>query len=265
MTLHRSTVMRPVAVLGLVLVLVLAACGGASATPTPTPSPTPTATPTPEPTPEPTPVPTPTQATGGSGLSGAAAALENLTSYRFAISITGDVGVPGVPTDTGLDMAGTVVLKPERAVQFSIAGLTGETAITYILVADGAYVDFGTGTYIQVPADEASAETLFETFQPQNLFGQDLGGTVDPSFLAAEEQKNGVTTLHYHVDANSPGGAAFGADTVVDIWVAKDGGYIVSAVVAGSRTTAGTAVPYSVSMDFSGFDDPANVVEAPTP
>lgn len=265
MTLPRSTVVRPMAALGLVLSLVLAACGGASATPTPTPAPTPTATPTPEPTPEPTPAPTPTQATGGAGLSGAAAALENLTSYRFAISISGDIGVAGVPTDTGLDMEGTVVLKPDRAVQFSIGGLTGETVITYILVADGAYVDFGTGTYIQVPADEAGAASLFETFQPQNLFGQDFGGAVDPSFLAAEEEKNGVTTLHYHVDANSPGGAAFGADTVVDIWVAKDGGYIVSAVVAGSRTTAGTAVPFAISMDFSHFDDPANVVEAPTP
>jgi len=210
MTLPRATVVRPMAALGLVLSLVLAACGGASATPTPTltptPAPTPTATPTPEPTPEPTPAPTSTQGTGGTGLSGAAAALENLTSYRFAISISGDIGVAGIPTDTGLAMEGTVVLKPERAVQFSITGMTGETAITYILVADGAYVDFGTGTFIQVPADEANAESLFETFQPQNLFGQDFGALIDSSVATSEEEKNGVASTHYHADKDSPGG-----------------------------------------------------------
>ncbi|KRT62531.1 MAG: hypothetical protein XU10_C0025G0004 [Chloroflexi bacterium CSP1-4] len=271
MTLPRATVVRPMAALGLVLSLVLAACGGASATPTPTPTPTPaptpTATPTPEPTPEPTPAPTSTQGTGGTGLSGAAAALENLTSYRFAISISGDIGVAGIPTDTGLAMEGTVVLKPERAVQFSITGMTGETAITYILVADGAYVDFGTGTFIQVPADEANAESLFETFQPQNLFGQDFGALIDSSVATSEEEKNGVASTHYHADKDSPGGAAlvatYGQDAVFDAWIAKEGGYLVSVHLVGGRLKAGVAVPFEIGFDISHLDDPANVVEAP--
>ena len=269
MTLPRATVVRPMAALGLVLSLVLAACGGASATPTPTPAPTPTATPTPEPTPEPTPAPTPTQATGGTGLSGAAAALENLTSYRFAISISGDVGVAGLPADTALTMDGTVVLKPDRAIEFSIMGMTGETAITYILVADGAYVDFGSGTFIQVPADEANAQTLFESFQPQNLFGQDFGALVDSSMITGTEEKNGVATTHYRADKDSPGGAAlvalYGQDALFDAWIATEGGYLVSVHVVGAPLKAGVAVPFEIGFDLSHIDDPANVVEAPTP
>jgi hypothetical protein len=267
MTLPRATVVRRVAALGLVLSLVLAACGGASATPTPTPAPTPTATPTPEPTPEPTPTPTPTQATGGTGLSGAAAALENLTSYRFAISISGDVGVPGMPADTALTMDGTVVLKPDRAVQFTITGLSGDTAITYILVGSVAWVDLGSGTYIQVPADEANVEQLFETFQPQNLFGADYSSLFGSVLTVGDEEKNGILATHYHLDKDSPGSAAlvaqFGADGVFDAWIAKEGGYLVGIHVKGTQQKAGKAVPFEVSFEISHIDDPANVVEPP--
>jgi hypothetical protein len=269
MTLPRSTLVRPLAALSLVLSLVLAACGGASATPTPTPVPTPTATPTPTPTAEPTPSPTPTQATGGTGLLAAAAALENVTSYRFAISMSGDVGVPGLPADTALTMDGTVVLKPDRAIEFSITGMTGETTLTYILVADGAYVDFGLGTFIRVPADEANtAESLFESFQPQNFFGQDLGALVDLAIATGEEEKNGVASTHYHADKDSPGGAAlvalYGQDGLFDAWIATEGGYLVSVHVVGARLKAGVAVPFEIAFDISHIDDPANVVEAPT-
>ena len=267
MTPPRSAAVRPFAVLSLILVLVLGACGGAASSPTPaqTPEPTATATPSPEPTEAPTATPSPLAS--GEDISGAAAALANLTSYRFAISISGDIGVQGMPAGAALKMDGTVVLKPDKAVQFSITGLSGDTAITYILIGSKAWVDLGSGTYIQVPADTANAEQLFETFQPQNLFGADYSSLFGSVATVGDEEKNGILATHYHLDKDSPGGAAlvaqFGADGVFDAWIAKDGGYLVGVHVKGTQQKAGKAVPFEVSFEISHIDDPANVVVEP--
>lgn len=260
MPLRRSGAARPVAILGLLLTVVLAACGGAAtATSTQIAQPTAETTATPALPAE----PTPPASTGAGDLTAAATALENLGSYQFAIGISGDLGVPGMTPGAIMTMSGTVVLKPDRALQFSISGLTGSTAITYIVIGEDAWMDFGAGTYIQVPADQANAESLFETFQPETLLGSTFGSDLGGVLLAGEEEKNGVTALHYRRDANSPGGAVYGPDGAADIWVAKDGGFLVSAVIKGSQLKAGVAVPFDVSMDFSHFDDPANTIEPP--
>lgn len=256
---------RAMAALGIVLSLTLAGCGSSTASPTPNPE----ATRTPQPTAvEPTPEPTPgsSGATGGTGpdINGAATALANLTSYRFAIAING-FGIAGLSPDATFSMDGTVVLKPDPALTFKMVGLTGDTAITYVVIGTDSWMDLGSGTYIRVPSDQANAEQLFAAFQPEKLFGTSLTGLTGGWLSVGQEEKNGVATTHYHVDKDSPGGASlvasWGDSGVIDSWVANDGGYLVSVRFSGIQ--AGETTPFEIGFDISGIDDPANIIEPP--
>ncbi|MFI5254523.1 MAG: hypothetical protein ACHQ15_03615 [Candidatus Limnocylindrales bacterium] len=243
------------AVAAIVLGLGLSACGPAG------PTPSPTATGTAEPSLE---EPTPTTAGSGPDFSSASAALSNLTSYRFAISSKG-FGVAGLAPDVAFTMQGTVVNKPDAALSFKMVGLSGATAISYIVIGDNSWEDLGSGTYIQTPADQADPQSLFDAFQPEALLGDSLdsfaGGWVD---LGAE-QKGGILTTHYHLDKDSPAGpalvAAYGATGILDAWLAKDGGYLVSLGFSGVQS--GETTPFENRFDIAGIDDPANVVKPP--
>jgi hypothetical protein len=238
----------------------LAGCGS-SASPTATPEATKTEAPTA--TPEPT---AGLSGTPGTDIRSATSALAGLGSYRFAILIKG-FGTAATAGDAAMSMDGTVVLKPAQALQFRIVGLTGSTAITYIVIGKDSWMDLGSGIYIQVPADQVDAEQLFESFQPANLFGSAMSGLSSSGWQPeGDEQKNGVTATHYHVDKTSPGGASlvasWGETGVFDAWIAKDGGYLVSLRVAGDMQS-GKAAPFEIGFDISGIDDPANVITAP--
>jgi len=80
-----------------------------------------------------------------------------------------------------------------------------------------------------------------------------------------QEEKNGVAATHYHVTgADSPGVAeGLGQDGVMDLWVADDGGYIVSMVVDGTIDVNGTQTPMSWTMDISRINDESIEIEAP--
>ena len=80
-----------------------------------------------------------------------------------------------------------------------------------------------------------------------------------------QEEKNGVATTHYHVTgADSPGVAeGLGPDGVMDLWVADDGGYVVSMVVDGVIDVNGTDTPMSWAMDISRINDETIAIEAP--
>jgi hypothetical protein len=260
----RLTGVRAVAALGLVLSLALAGCSS-----TASPTPNPDATRTPEPTAvEPTAEPTPeaSGATGGTGpdINGASSALANLSSYRFAISIKG-FGIAGLTADSVFSMEGTKVLKPDKALKFNMVGLSGDTAITYIVIGTDSWMDLGSGIFIRVPSDTANAEQLFDSFQADQFFGSNLASLAGGWVAVGQEDKNGVATTHFHVDKDSPGGtslaAAWGDTAVIDTWVANDGGYLVSVKFSGVQP--GQTVPFEIGLDISGIDDPANVISPP--
>ncbi len=60
--------------------------------------------------------------------------------------------------------------------------------------------------------------------------------------------------------------SAFGLDEgawAVDAWVAKEGGYLVSAVVKATGKSSGADASFSMSIDLSDLDSPNNKVTAP--
>lgn len=73
------------------------------------------------------------------------------------------------------------------------------------------------------------------------------------------EQKNGISSKHYHIDLSTLVGGFSGvpAGASIDIWIA-DEGYLVAWESKGSGTGADT------SIQVTGVDDPANKVERPS-
>ena len=266
--------------------LLLAACGGSGATTaanaTPAHSATAASTATTASTPAATPAPTAaaaSQSAGGAGLqyTGAASALGNLTSYRFKIKVTGTgMGPAAASGETGtMTMDGIVVLKPQKALSISMTGIgggeTGGVPMKYTIIGDRAWMEIG-GTAMALPAGQTgSIEKTFDSLSPQTLFGTAYDPYLGGLKRIGDEEKNGVATIHLQADsatleqlATKYGSTAGDVGNWnMDLWVAKDGGYMVSALTSGSYDMNGTRTDMLVSIDISGIDDPSNEVVAP--
>ena len=248
---------------GLVLLSVAAAfalsgCGNGS----PTAAPSATATGTPVAAPTATPVPTTNSATA---LTGAAAALANLTSYQFKMLQAGTDSVnqlsdltSGASTaspDGAVSFTGTILTKPDKAADVTTSGLH------VIFVGGSDYMDVGnTGAFGKVPADTSS---ISDPFTPAQMFAKiRLTGYV----LDSSESKDGVDCAHYKAGASALAelgsvSGIKGATWTADIWLASDGGYPVS--VAIIATAKDGSVPYETTFDLSKINDSANKVVAP--
>jgi hypothetical protein len=254
------------------LAVAVAACGG-------TPAPTPTATPTVAPattaattpaatTPAATtPAASPTEGptSGSAPIGGAVAALSDVDSYRFAVELTGADALTGGSMPSGdISMRGTVVVRPERALDFTLS--TAGLEAHYVLVGGDAWLGLGTGALAKVPGGAENAEATFDSLKPERLLGgytSDLTGLT----LVGSETRNGVAVDHYEADAATAAAIASrvgGEGFTVDAWLAQDGDYLVAFDMQGTVTTSGSAQPFGMKVDISGIDDPANRIERPS-
>ena len=247
--------------------LAVAACGGTAATVAPATAATPTAAPeTTAPTVAPTveapsaaPA-TPSPVGEGPDLEGAAAALENIKKYQMRMRVS---GIGGIAADSEITMTNLVDSDAE-AYQLEMAGFQGipgaEDGITVVVIGSDAWVDAGTGSFIKQPGGAGTYDQMRTALAPATLLAQIptaglgiLGGT--------DEEKNGVAATKYHAEAaTTPGlSASIGEDGVMDIWVAKDGGYLVSMTMTG--TMSGN--PIAMSIDLSRINDESIEIVAP--
>ena len=263
----------------------------------------PTAEPTPESTePEETEEPTeeqPVESTGevtspptapptaaGSGTTGvsgacelnapgeAGARLRDLDSYRATIRIAGLTGIPGASELEGeVSVEMVAVRLPEPAMKLTISGVGGgETAsaeLTYIVVGDRAWMEIG-GTAVEMPGDSAQGPLdLIGLISPETLYNTSIGDWTSGLERVGEESKNGVAAIHCRANretAAAMGQALDGAATAewsMDVWVARDGAYLVGAVQKGEIGTGSTTRSHLVQIDVTGVNDPANKVETP--
>lgn len=274
----RSASFPATLVLLLACTLLAAACGGSSTTPTPgshgaaastgagaVPAASPAAAATAAPV-------------AASQLAGAAAALDNLTSYRFSVKVRGTgAAMPSASGQGGtFGMDGTVVLKPQRALSVSMSGMgdgaASGLAVGYTIIGDSAWMQLG-GTAMPLPAGQgATIQQTIDAFSPQRVFGQSFDQYLSGMHQVGQEQKNGVATIHLQADAQSldalaravGGGTGVPGTWKMDLWVARDGGYMVSAVTSGSYEVNGAPATMLVQIDISGINDPANRVVAPS-
>ena len=101
---------------------------------------------------------------------------------------------------------------------------------------------------------------------PATLLGSIPTGSLQNLPAVGQEEKNGVATTHYHVTgADSPQVAlGLGPDSVVDVWIADDGGYIVSMAMEGIVPVNGVDTPVTMSIDISRINDESIAIEEPS-
>jgi hypothetical protein len=257
----------------LVAVLTLAACGGSS---TPAASSEPGATPAtgataaPEATSggEATQAPAASPAEGGIDIGGAAASLENLDNYSFKIEMKAEGGSEFmmVPAGGSLVMEGDVILKPAEAVDVTMTTSDGTTAsvIGYRIIGDTAYINLGGDSWMSAPADDAASAV--DSFKPEQMLGS--YSSLEGLSKVGEEDKNGIPSEHY-TSTSDPGiGSMFGlpgATWTTDVWIAKDGGFVVSAAMtATGKNESGEQGTFVMTVDVTGANDPNLVIEPPT-
>jgi hypothetical protein len=205
------------------------------------------------------------QGTDGGNISGAAAALENITSYKFSMTLAGGqfatltTLLGGTGTSGAVTLSGTIVVKPEKAADITIAPW-------HIIEVGGVdYTDLsGTGSYVSSPASDTS---MAKSLSPAEMFSGALGVFSAGDFnKVGTEQKNDVSADHYVATEAALAklgqrGVAPGATWTAEIWIAKDGGYPGSMKIIA--TMPDQSIGYEMLFDLTNVNDPANKVTAP--
>ncbi|MBI3750607.1 MAG: hypothetical protein HY263_02975 [Chloroflexi bacterium] len=211
--------------------------------------------------------------TAGSAFSTAANALNALDSYRFNVRITsssnGTFGSEGTTAFTG-----TVVHKPDEEQQFDevVTDATGTVTseLHFVIIGANAWTkETASGAYTAVPAAAVTPMTAaFAAFRPEQLFGTAFGTLGSDYHLVGTETKNGVNCQHFSGDESI--GTFFSALSGTsgswqsDVWLAADGGYLVSSNVSAAAATATSAGSFSISVDITNVNDPANKLTPPS-
>jgi hypothetical protein len=190
--------------------------------------------------------------TGPLDLPGSAANLEQLDAYKVVVTFEGGEQ-PG---------SGTLITVRKPVLARSFDGDFGGTPTKVIIIGNDVWMDSGTGVWSKNAIPAVAAAALFGAFDPvATMLG--IGAWADAGALqqVGTEEKNGVQTVHYHLDGSTvPAGASFPPDMVVDVWVAQEGGYVVSVRAAGLPADGG---PTAITMDISNINDPALTITPP--
>jgi hypothetical protein len=211
--------------------------------------------------------------TAGSAFGTASNALDTLDSYKFDVEITSSsnstFGSEGTTSFTG-----TVVHKPDEEQQLDEVVKDANGNVTselhFLVIGSNAWTkDTASGTYTAVPAAEVTAMTAaFSAFRPEQLFGTAFGTLGSDYSLVGTETKNGVNAQHFH--GNQDIGTFFSAlagttgSWQSDVWLAADGGYLVSSNVAVAAATATQAGSFSIDVEITNINDPANQLTPPS-
>ena len=198
-------------------------------------------------------------------LAGAAAAMTNMTSFNFTMTVAGDslsdtlATLPGAANSGNgpFSLHGTFVLKPAEAADVTVTG-----ALHIISIGGSDYQDPGiTGVFTKTDAtglvDTLSPIAVYSALNPSPGGFTDLG----------TEQKNGVAADHFQAGKSALAELASiaGVDNATwtaDVWIADNGGYPVSVAVVAKA--ADNSIPYEIIFDITKVDDPGNTVTAPT-
>jgi len=254
--------------------MIVAAC---SSTPASTGTAAPGAGATPPPTEAPSATPTIGDTTGSPEATGAsetaefgtaADLLDQLDSYKFSVDIQTTASQGGASSTT---MSGTVVNSPDKAYTLDITTTDAGTTSTTNIVSIGDRFWLGTdgGPLEEQPAALASQFiATYAQFRPEKLFGAYFGSIGSFFTSAGDETHNGVPSTHFK--GNDSINAVFSALSGVaasyqaEVWLAKDGGYLVGSKVTTSGATASASGSYSSDVEITNVNDPANEIKPPS-
>lgn len=254
---------RGLLILTAVAAIALAGCGGSTKTVVPS-GPTGGSPMTTPDTTQPSPVDQPTDS--ASSLDGGAAALSNLTSFKFKMTVVGGdlsdntlSSLPNAPTDGVFKVSGTYILVPDTAADITVAGCLHE-----ISVGGSDYQDPGAqGSFTQsdTPSplvDQLSPSAVYSAFDFTTGFALVASGSTDPA--GTDHYQAGDAAL---VEFASVSGVQ-DASWTADVWVARDGGYPVRISIVATTSATNKTVVYERSFDLTDVNAATNKVTAPT-
>jgi hypothetical protein len=204
------------------------------------------------------------------------AALSDLTSYKLKLVLASSGTTGGLGAFGNISMSGTVVLKPVKAADVTLdlggpaaspgASAAAATGMRIVEVNGKTWVDIGSGTL--TPSTDTSSTSMVDSFSPDKLMGSTSSYISDMKSVG-DETKNGMATTHYQADektlaAAAAGLAFFGLPNPKwswDVWIAKDGGYVVSYSMNGTGDGGATM---TMSLDITDVNSPSNVVATPS-
>jgi hypothetical protein len=253
-------------------VLVVAACAGSVSTTAPSEAPTVSEAPA-SVAPAASEAP-PSEAAASPGAVGpdvnaAAAALDDIDKYAIDLKVSGLMQTASEASE--ITMSGTVD-REAGAYQFDMTGvagleeLGGGSGVSFVVIGPDAWISTGDGNYIKAPGGAAMFGSLEQSLAPGTLLGSVPTESLQNLPAVGQEEKNGVATTHYHVTGadSSQVALGLGPDSVVDVWIADDGGYIVSMAMEGTVPVNGTDTPVTMSIDISRINDESIAIEEPS-
>lgn len=204
--------------------------------------------------------------TGGAiNVGSAVGALADLSNYAFRIEMksTGSSEFMLVPKEGSLVMEGTVILKPDPAADITMTTTdnAASAGVMGIRIVDGnSCVNLGGKDWMCSPVEDIAKE--MEAYKPESMLGSfaSMASGLSPK---GDETKNGVATTHYSgEDASGSYLSMFGLPSgtlTTDVWVAKDGGYVVSQQITAKSNDGA----FTMTMDLTKANDPSLKVEKP--
>jgi hypothetical protein len=204
----------------------------------------------------------------GPDVNAAAAALDDIDKYALDLKVAGLMEMASGASE--ITMSGTID-REAGSYQFDMSGvagleeLGGGSAVSFVVIGPDAWISTGDGNFIKAPGGAAMFGSLEQALAPGTLLGSIPTGSLQNLPAVGQEEKNGVATTHYHVTgADAPQVAeGLGPDSVVDLWIADDGGYIVSMAMDGVVPVNGTDTPVTMSIDISRINDESIAIEEP--
>ena len=205
----------------------------------------------------------PDPSAGAGGLVDAADALADLDSYHVTVSTRGLV--PATTPGGTVTMTSTVVQGEHPAAEFAMSGVDGYAGgrLRAIVIGDQAWLREGGAAWAKSPGGAADFDAAFTTLSPIELAG--IFDALSPALTkVGTERRNGVRSVHEHVDSNDPAANAAGlTDGSVDLWTASSGGYLVGLTVDGTWDVDDAPTRTVLRIEVSLVNDAANIVKRP--
>jgi hypothetical protein len=208
--------------------------------------------------------PAASDATGNVDFSNAAAALDELDSYAFAVEIKARNTVTGPASirEGTTAMSGIVVNEPDEASTLHLVtsdkdgNVTDETEIARI--GETAYLRIGgaKGSWQKIPAAEVGTfSALMDAFRPEQLFALYFVPIATDTTTVGQEFRNGIASTHYR--GGEDVGEILGTISGVhgfwssDIWLAQAGGHLVASQAGVQNSDASGGGSFQIVVDIT--------------
>ncbi len=198
---------------------------------------------------------------GAANLVDAANALADLDSYRVAVTSRGLV--PASTPNGRVTMTSTLVQGADPAAEFTMTGVDGFEGgrLQAIVIGEEAWLKSGTAGWLKSPGGAADFDAAFTALSPIDLVSG-FEGLATNALRVGEERRNGQRAIRYRSDEDQAAAVGLAGGTA-DLWLAVDGGYLVSLAIEGTWDLDGTPTPITLAIDVTNVNDPANRVDPP--